>query len=51
MSTQTKATAAIEVLNSTEFGGRALTLNEARPQAPCTGVGGGGFGDKRRSRF
>jgi cold-inducible RNA-binding protein len=58
MSSQEEATAAIEALNSTEFGGRTLTVNEARPQAPRTGGGGGGyggggggFGDKRRSRF
>ena len=57
MSSQEEATAAIEALNSTEFGGRTLTVNEARPQAPRTGGGGygggggGGYGDKRRSRF
>ena len=56
MSSQEEAKAAIDALNSTEFGGRTLTVNEARPQAPRTGGGGfggggGGFGDKRRSRF
>ena len=52
MSSEDEAKAAIEALNSTEFGGRTLTVNEARPQAPRTGgSGGGGFGDKRRSRF
>ena len=51
MSSEDEAKAAIEALNSTEFGGRTLTVNEARPQAPRTGGGGGGFGDKRRSRF
>jgi len=64
MSSQDEAKAAIDALNSTEFGGRTLTVNEARPQAPRTGGGGGGrggggfgggggggFGDKRRSRF
>ena len=52
MSSQDEAQAAIDALNSTEFGGRTLTVNEARPQAPRTGGGGGGgFGDKRRSRF
>ena len=52
MSSQEEATAAIEALNSAEFGARTLTVNEARPQAPRTGnVGGGGFVDKRRSRF
>ena len=56
MSSEDEAKAAIEALNSTEFGGRTLTVNEARPQAPRTGGcgfggGGGGFGDKRSSRF
>ncbi len=55
MSSQEEGKAAIDALNSTEFGGRTLTVNEARPQAPRTGDGGGGggggFGDKRRSRF
>ncbi len=59
MSSQEEATAAVEALNSTEFGGRTLIVNEAKPQAPRTGggggrgggFGGGGFGDKRRSRF
>jgi RNA recognition motif-containing protein len=54
MSSQEEATAAIEALNSTEFGSRTLTVNEARPQAPRTGGGGGGgggFDDKRRNRF
>jgi RNA recognition motif-containing protein len=51
MSSEDEAKAAIEALNSTEFGGRTLTVNEARPQAPRTGGGGGGFGDKRRGRF
>ncbi|MEC4678906.1 MAG: RNA-binding protein [Nitrospirota bacterium] len=57
MSSQEEATAAINALNSTEFGGRTLTVNEAKPQVPRTGGGGfgggdgGGFGDKRSSRF
>ncbi len=58
MSSGEEAQAAITALNSTEFGGRTLTVNEAKPQAPRTGGGGGGyggggggFGDKRGSRF
>ena len=63
MSSDEEAQAAIAGLNSTEFGGRTLTVNEAKPQAPRTGGGGGGgygggggggggdFGNKRRSRF
>ena len=55
MATKEEAQAAIAALNSTELGGRTLTVNEAKPQAPRTG-GGGGFGggggdQKRRSRF
>ncbi len=56
MATKEEAEAAISALNSTELGGRTLTVNEAKPQAPRTGGrdfggGGGGFGSKRRSRF
>jgi len=61
MSSGEEAQAAITALHSTEFGGRTLTVNEAKPQAPRTdggggrgggfGGGGGGFGDKRGSRF
>jgi len=60
MSTKEEAQAAITALNSTALGGRTLTVNEAKPQAPRVGRedfggggggGGGGFGSKRRSRF
>jgi RNA recognition motif-containing protein len=59
MSSPEEAKAAITALNSTELGGRTLTVNEAKPQAPRTGGGGGGYdggggdfgGSKRRSRF
>ena len=44
MSTSEEAEAAIAALNSTEMGGRTLTVNEAKPMAPRTGGGGGGFG-------
>ncbi len=46
MSTSEEAQAAISALNSTEMGGRTLTVNEAKPMAPRTG-GGGGFGGGR----
>ncbi|MGB0910573.1 MAG: RNA recognition motif domain-containing protein [Nitrospirales bacterium] len=42
MSTSEEAEAAIAALNSTEMGGRTLTVNEAKPMAPRTGGGGGG---------
>ena len=47
MGSDEEAQAAINKLNSYELGGRALTVNEARPK---TAGGGGGFGggDSRR---
>ena len=42
MSSDTEAQAAIEALNGTEHGGRALTVNEARPREERSGGGGGG---------
>ena len=52
MSTPEEAAAAIEQLNGKEFGGRNLTVNEARPRndrGPSNygnrgGYGGGGYG-------
>ena len=48
------AAKAVTALNGKEFGGRALTVNEARPKPERSsgfrpgGGGGGGFGGKRR---
>ena len=42
MGSQTDAKAAITALNGREIGGRALTVNEAKEQAPRRGGGGGG---------
>lgn len=42
MGSQSDAQAAITALNGREVGGRALTVNEAKEQAPRRG-GGGGF--------
>jgi cold-inducible RNA-binding protein len=42
MATQEGAAAAIEQFNGKEFGGRTLTVNEARPRVERGG--GGGFG-------
>jgi len=48
MTSDSEAQAAIAALNGTEFGGRTLTVNEARPQEPRSGGGGrGGFGGGR----
>ena len=41
-----EATKAIAALNGFELGGRALTVNEARPQASRSGSGGGGGGGR-----
>ena len=45
MGSDEEAQTAVTELNSFELGGRALTVNEARPKAA---FGGGGGGDSRR---
>ena len=47
MANQEDAEAAINSLNGTEVGGRALTVNMAREQQPRGGGGRGGFGGGR----
>jgi RNA recognition motif-containing protein len=42
MSTDQGAQAAVSQLHDRSFGGRRLTVNEARPQTPRAGGGGGG---------
>src|SRR6266550_9325049 len=42
MGDNTEATAAIAALNGQEHGGRALTVNEAKPREERPGGGGGG---------
>ena len=42
MASDEEAEKAISELNGKEFEGRALTVNEARPQEPRSGGGGGG---------
>ena len=42
MGSEQEAQAAIAALNGKSIDGRALTVNEARPQEPRTGGGGGG---------
>src|SRR5262249_33673560 len=44
MSTEEEAQGAISALSGQEFEGRALTVNEARPQEPRSGGFGGGGG-------
>jgi len=41
MSTGEEANKAIAALNGTQMGGRTLTVNEAKPQEPRSGGGGG----------
>ena len=44
MATDEEAQQAITLLNERDFGGRALTVNEARPKVSSGGFGGGGYG-------
>jgi RNA recognition motif-containing protein len=50
MASDDDAQKAIAELNDRQFGGRRLTVNEARPQVPRSGGGGGGFGSRGPSR-
>ena len=52
MSSDDDAQNAITKLNDQQFGGRRLTVNEARPQVPRSGGGGGGgsYGNRGPSR-
>ncbi len=53
MASPAEAQAAINALNGSQFGGRSLTVNEAKPREPRAdrsgggGFGGGGRGGKR----
>ncbi len=51
MATQEGAEAAINSLNGTEVGGRALTVNMAREQQPRGGGGRGGYGGGGRGGY
>ena len=46
MANDAEATTAIEKLNGTDFGGRKLTVNEARPMESRPRTGGFGGGDR-----
>lgn len=48
MSTPEEAKAAITALNGSQMDGRSLTVNEAKPQEPRSGGGGGRSGSGRR---
>jgi RNA recognition motif-containing protein len=49
MATDEDAQNAIKQLNNAEFGGRNLTVNEARPKTSSAGYGGGNGNGRRRS--
>ena len=52
MSTEAEANAAISRFNGSNYEGRPLTVNEAKPMAPRTGgFGGGGGGGGRGGRY
>jgi hypothetical protein len=44
MATEEEAQRAIEQLHDHNFGGRNLTVNEAKPMPARSGGGGGGYG-------
>jgi hypothetical protein len=48
MSDAEGAKKAIAELDRHQVGGRSLTVNEAKPMAPRSNGGGGGFGGKQR---
>jgi RNA recognition motif-containing protein len=52
MSTPAEAQTAIGALNGSEFGGRTLTVNEAKPREPRSDSAGrnGGFGGRTGKR-
>lgn len=47
MSTRDEAQKSISQLNGAQLDGRAINVSEAKPQAPRTGGGGGGFNSRR----
>ncbi len=50
-SNDTEAKNAISALSGQQYGGRALTVNEARPKTAGGGGGRGGFGGGGRDRY
>ncbi|MFC1836014.1 RNA recognition motif domain-containing protein [Thermodesulfobacteriota bacterium] len=51
MATRDEGMKAIQELDSREFGGRTLKVNEAKPKRQGRGGGGGGGGGGRDSRW
>jgi RNA recognition motif-containing protein len=50
MSSNSEAQSAIQTLNGTQFEGRSLTVNEAKPMAKRDNFGGGGGGGRGGDR-
>ncbi len=50
MSSNSEAQSAIQSLNGTQFEGRSLTVNEAKPMAKRDNFGGGGGGGRGGDR-
>jgi RNA recognition motif-containing protein len=50
LSSNSEAQSAIQSLNGTQFEGRSLTVNEAKPMAKRDNFGGGGGGDRDGGR-
>jgi len=50
MSSSSEAQSAIQSLNGTQFEGRSLTVNEAKPMAKRDNFGGGGGGGRGGDR-
>ena len=48
MSTAEDASRAIGELDRRDYGGRSLTVNEAKPMTDRSDGGGGGFGGRQR---
>ncbi len=48
MASDSEAQAAIEKVNGTDYEGRPMKVNEARPQEKRSGGGGGGYGGGNR---
>ncbi len=48
MASDSEAQAAIEKVNGTDYDGRPMKVNEARPQEKRSGGGGGGYGGGNR---
>ena len=51
MDSEAGAQAAIAALDGQSHGGRTLKVNEAKPRAPRSGGGRGGYGGGRRERY